>query len=109
MNVVCVYKSRVPGWFGATAITLYPFIFLGLAKADAVEILKHEIVHVRDVRALGWFRFYWKYVWEYVAWRLKGLDDDLAYRTISFEKKAYEISKDVVFTTAEKKELQLEA
>ncbi len=109
MNVVCVYNSKLPGWFGATAITLYPFLFFALSKESALssKTLAHEMVHVRQVRKLGWLRFYWKYVVEYFKWRLKGMDADLAYRTTSFEREAYDAQASVVFTDAEKKELEL--
>ncbi len=109
MNIVCRYSSWVPKKLGADAITLYPFVFFSMTKAAALKtmILHHEMVHVRQVRALGWLKFYWKYIWQYFAGRLKGLDEDLAYRTITFEREAYDAQATVVFTEAEKKELSL--
>lgn len=105
MNVRCVYSSKWPKRFGADAITLYPFILFDCTKEVALDsgILKHEVVHVRQVRTLGWFRFYASYVWQYLQLRLAGLDGATAYYALTYEKEAY--ANAIEFTDAEKKEL----
>lgn len=60
------------------AITIYPFIFYH--GIPTPEVRRHELVHVNQVLKLGWFKFYSKYLWE---WIRKG------YKNISFEKEAY--------------------
>lgn len=53
-------------------------------------LLRHELVHQEQIDRHGIPRFYFSYFREYVInlWRLRG--HYAAYRTISFEKEAYE-------------------
>ncbi len=68
MKVRFIFNSRIPPIFGAEAITLYPFVLVasGPAKALATGTIAHELVHVLQVRALGWFRFYAAYIAEHL-------------------------------------------
>lgn len=55
---------------------------------EALALLAHELVHVRQYRELGAWRFRLAYLREYLAGRLRGLGHDAAYRNISFEREA---------------------
>lgn len=58
-------------------------------KSDAgLVLLAHELVHVRQYRERGPFRFLWAYGREYLAGRWRGLSHQGAYRAISFEEEA---------------------
>lgn len=91
MRVRAIYKSRIPAWFGAAAITLYPFVLFGLTKehAHSLHVIHHECIHVRQVRKLGWLRFYASYVWEWARSILSGKSHMDAYNDISFENEAF--------------------
>ena len=76
------------------AITLGRRIYL---RADMTErppeklarLLRHELVHVRQVNRLGFFVFLWRYVTEFLRhfWRERNVTR--AYRLISFEVEAW--------------------
>lgn len=65
------------------------------ADADWLALLAHELVHVRQYRDLGTWRFRWAYLREYLAGRMRGLGHDAAYRNISFERAAREVEEQV--------------
>ncbi len=82
-----VNNSKIPAMLGACAITLYPFILFD--GEPEPEIIYHEYVHVKQIQRLGWFKFYYSYIKEYVMLRLRGLSHIEAYYEISFEKEAF--------------------
>ncbi len=70
------------------AITLYPYVLF--SRDVTFRMLMHEWVHVRQVRRLGWLRFYASYVWEFLRRYVGGgFKYDKAYRAVSFEAEAY--------------------
>ncbi len=73
------------------AITLGRRIYFAAhAAGEKVHrTLKHELVHVRQVRELGLFRFYWRYISEWIRNLRAGMPASEAYRKISFEVEAY--------------------
>jgi muconolactone delta-isomerase len=75
------------------AITLGRRIWIAreLPPAEMEVLLRHEMVHVRQMEQLGVPRFLWRYVGEYVRNRLRGMDHDAAYRAISFEREAFAV------------------
>ena len=74
-------------------ITLGRRIYLsaGIAARPPEEIarlVRHELVHVRQVARLGLPQFLWRYAAEYVGNLRGGLRGWEAYRNISFEREA---------------------
>ena len=65
------------------------------ADAETLALLAHELVHVRQYRELGAWRFRWAYLREYLAGRLAHLGHEGAYRNISFERAAREVEERV--------------
>ena len=59
--------------------------------ADALALLAHELVHVRQYRQLGAWHFRWAYLREYLSGRFRNLGHEAAYRNISFERAAREV------------------
>ena len=84
MRIREIFRSRLAGLLGVEAIVLYPFI---LYRSDKIQIglRRHEWQHVIQVRRDGVLKFYLKYLWEYVAGRLKGMSHHDAYENISYE------------------------
>ena len=70
------------------AITLGRRIFIAEGWASEA-LIRHELVHVRQMGELGVLRFLWRYVAEYVRNRRRGMTHDDAYRAISFEVEAF--------------------
>lgn len=92
MKVRHVYESFIPKRLGVIAITLYPFIFYSIDESRAREsgTYDHELVHVSQVRRVGWVSFYLSYLLFYFAFRLHGKNDYDAYMSIPWEVEAYE-------------------
>ena len=73
---------------GVIAITLGRRIYV--RKEIDERLLKHELVHVRQVNRLGLFRFVVQYAYEFIRNLIRERSFDRAYRAISFEREAYE-------------------
>lgn len=83
----------VPGGFRGYA-SRYRVYLAGAWQEDDGEflaLLAHELVHVRQYRELGPWRFRWAYLREYLAGRFRRLGHLDAYRNISFERAAREV------------------
>lgn len=83
------YNHIIPRLLKVGAITLYPWVLFA-QKRPSNRLIKHELIHVYQVREKGWLRFYLSYLWEYLLGRLRGLSHDDAYHAISYEVEAYE-------------------
>jgi hypothetical protein len=69
------------------AITLGRTIFLraGEITHKTNRLLRHELVHVRQVNQLGFLRFLWRYTTEFLRHFRHERNINRAYRKISFE------------------------
>ena len=82
----------------ASAMTLGDTIYVHRDKYDRLirgelrSLLAHELVHVGQFRKMGNVVFMARYLRDYVANRLIGLDHKVAYRAISVEAEAYDVS-----------------
>ncbi len=81
--------SLIAKLFRVDGIVLYPFVCFA-AKNPSDVLIHHEMIHVDQMKRVGVFRFYYLYLKEYCACRLKGMDHHRAYLSISFEVEAYE-------------------
>lgn len=101
------YKHWLPKFLKVGAITLYPYILIKRDKPDVpARLYKHEMVHVNQIRVLGWWKFYWTYLKHYFALRREGFTHDIAYRNIPFEIAAYK-TETYMLTPEERKELEI--
>lgn len=88
-----IVKYRFPWWLrpfllrGVAGVTLGRRVYIEGPNVEG--ILRHELVHVRQIQRLGMLRFYWSYAREYVSNRLSGMDSGEAYRRISLEEEAF--------------------
>jgi hypothetical protein len=86
-----------PRWLllprNVAAITLGRRIWVAreLPPAQMDALLRHELVHVRQMERLGVAVFLLRYVAEYVRNRVRGLGHDASYRAISFEREAFAV------------------
>jgi len=73
------------------AITLGRRIWIAreLPPAEMEILLRHEMVHVRQMEEIGVCVFLLRYVAQYVRNRFRGMSHDAAYRAISFEREAF--------------------
>lgn len=106
MKVVFRFNHWIPRLLNVNAITLYPYVLYSGSRESANDtIIRHEMVHVRQVRKLGWLRFYASYIAEYFRLRLRGHKHDGAYRQISFEQEAYRDQAHIALTEQERGEI----
>lgn len=90
-----IVRLRFPWWMrpfllrDVVGITLGRRIYLDGGRANVVRMLRHELVHVRQIQRMGVCRFYWSYVREYLGNRRRGLASAEAYRLISLEQEAF--------------------
>lgn len=84
-----IYNCRFLKPFGINAIVIYPFILYG-DREPLESIIRHELVHIQQIKRDGVGKFYAKYLFEYLMGRKKGLTHYEAYRNISYEREAFE-------------------
>lgn len=104
MKIITIFNSRFARLINVSAVTLYPFIFFADNKDTAIaqHIVSHEYIHVLQIRAIGWWKFYATYFWQYVRARFSGKNHNDAYNSIDYEIVAYafenttEVPKDFV-------------
>lgn len=88
-----------PRWLRAfmnrrvSAITLPWAVYLraevmGMPESALGRLMVHELVHARQWKELGFFRFTFRYLREYLVGRRRGLGHWGSYRAISFEQEA---------------------
>ena len=70
---------------GSAAITLGSLVIVRRAYAGDAQLLRHERVHVRQWRELGYLGFLRRYLGAYAAGRLRGYGHLAAYRRIPLE------------------------
>jgi hypothetical protein len=73
---------------GVAGMTLGRWILLRRGHERDGGLLAHELVHVRQWRELGGFRFLWRYLGAYCRGRLRGLGHRDAYAAIPLEQEA---------------------
>jgi hypothetical protein len=90
-------RAGYPRWLrlllprNVAAITLGRRIWIAreLPPGQLETLLRHELVHVRQMERLGIFVFAVRYLGEYVANRFRRMGHGAAYRAISFEREAF--------------------
>jgi len=73
---------------GADAITIGPLVSIRRGAAGDRRLLRHELEHVRQWRALGAAGFLRRYLGAYFRFRLRGYGHWGAYRRIPLEVEA---------------------
>lgn len=82
---------------GVRGVTLRRLVLADpqLLEGDPLRLARfviHELVHVRQFAELGYFRFMFRYIGEYLTGRLSGQDHQTAYLAISAEEEARELA-----------------
>ena len=87
--MIMVKNSKVAKALKVDGIVLYPFVLFSSPNPDQI-LIKHELIHVEQIKNFGFLCFYSTYFREYIRNRLKGQKHHQAYISISFEKEAYD-------------------
>ena len=91
MKARFIFNSRVPKWFGAVGVTLYPLVFIAtdIDTALRADIISHELVHVHQLEKQGWLKFHLFYFWAFLVAFVKTRSYSKAYYSITYEQEAY--------------------
>jgi hypothetical protein len=92
-----IVRRGFPRWLrpllmrNVIAITLGRRIWIAehVRDEDFASLVRHEMVHVRQMARLGLVRFLWRYINEYIRNRRRGMSHDDAYLAVSFEVEAF--------------------
>lgn len=82
-----VWLKRLDGTRGSNAVTLGPFVFLR-GKANP-EVLRHELIHVKQGRELLYLGFFIAYALQAVYRLIRTRSVRKAYRSLPFEVEAH--------------------
>ena len=105
MNIRVRFSHVIPRILGAQAIVLYPYVLFDSPMSNISGTnIRHEMIHVRQVRSMGWLKFYVSYLWEYAKLRLK-MGAFTAYLNIPQEQEAYAKQDSMTLTESERSEL----
>lgn len=86
MKVIEVRGVRFMFW--AEGMTLYPFV-LYRPSVPSRELMRHESIHVEQVRRDGWIKFYATYLWDWAKGIIRYKSFGRAYLGIPYEIAAY--------------------
>ncbi|MBS3099389.1 hypothetical protein J4462_04205 [Candidatus Pacearchaeota archaeon] len=91
MRIIIKYSHWYPRLWGLKGIVYYPFVLIAVSKKEARKnnLLKHEWIHVKQIRRDGFLYFYFRYFFEFVVGFFRYWNVWKAYRNISYEKEAY--------------------
>lgn len=97
MKVKIIQNHWLPKKLNVTAITLYPRIYLSCDYETAInqDVINHEFIHVRQIRQLGWIKFYIVYLYNYITLYLKLKNQNDAYMHIPAEIEAYSLQASI--------------
>lgn len=99
------FNHWYPKLVGMGAVTIYPYILIADSAADAdIELLRHEMIHVEQIRKMGTAAFYFNYLKQMVTGFVRTGDFNTAYLKNEFEAEAYSRQTEP-FSEAEKVEL----
>lgn len=83
------YSHWLPKGLRVLALTIGETIYYDVTKGSVPPWLRnHELAHVKQYLVYGKCRFLFQYMIEYCVGRLKGLNHQDAYLSISFEVEA---------------------
>lgn len=75
-------------WRDVLALTIGRRVWISPRARDLERLIRHELVHVRQMEELGVMPFLWKYVIHYARNRRRGMRHHDAYLAIPFELEA---------------------
>ena len=76
-------------WRDVVALTIGRRVWISSRARDVEPLIRHELVHVRQMGEVGVTRFLWTYVRHYVRNRRRGMRHQEAYLAIPYEMEAF--------------------
>jgi len=94
----------LPEFLRCDACVLYPFVLFEKDRGHVPKTtIRHEIVHVRQTKEVGFWKFNLLYQFYFVRDLIRFRNLDKAYRENPYEKEAYQKQKWITLTSEEKK------
>lgn len=85
----------IPRSWKFLAITLFGFVFTADKRLIDKQVKNHELIHCQQQLEWLYIPFYILYIGEWLWYLAKYRDSDKAYRSISFEREAYDHEDDM--------------
>ena len=87
----------------ATAITFSKRIYFARGILDdlvnsgltGITLIAHELTHVRQYQEMGFLRFLYRYLRDYIQSRIEGKNHHSAYLNVSFEQEAFAYEQEI--------------
>ena len=76
-------------WRDVVALTIGRRVWISASARDLESLVRHELVHVRQMGDAGIARFLWTYLRQYVRNRRRGMRHHEAYLAIPYEVEAF--------------------
>ena len=76
-------------WRDVVALTIGRRVWISARARDVEPLIRHELVHVRQMAEVGVVRFLWTYVRHYLRNRRRGMGHHDAYLAIPYEVEAF--------------------
>ena len=106
MKPIVVRGNLVPTlmsvFIRASAVTIWPFIFIRTDVKDETRILQHEKIHIAQYQELWVLPFLFVYLWDFLVGLYKYKNARKAYQRIRFEQEAYGNDRNSVYLRARK-------
>jgi hypothetical protein len=86
-----IFDSSFARYLRVDGIVLYPFVFIATPKNQTnKQVIKHELIHVHQVRREGPIKFYAKYIYYIFQHYYKHGNFDEAFLHNEYEDEAYQ-------------------
>ena len=76
-------------WRDVVALTIGRRVWISARARDVEPLIRHELVHVRQMGEVGVVRFLWTYARHYLRNRRRGMSHHDAYLSIPYEVEAF--------------------
>jgi len=76
-------------WRDVVALTIGRRVWISPQARDVDSLIRHEMVHVRQMGEMGVLPFLWKYLLCYLRNRRRGMGHHAAYLAIPYEVEAF--------------------
>lgn len=96
-----IYNNIIP-FPGYKAINLFGILFVRKGYTVDDKTLNHEEIHTAQMKELLYIFFYFLYVFEFIVHLVRECKWHKAYRSISFEKEAYENESNMDYLSTRK-------
>ena len=87
-----IIENKIIPFGGYLAVNVFGFLFIKKGNKDKVKpnVINHESIHTKQMKELLWIGFY---LWYCVEWFVRLFQHGDEYKSISFEREAYDNEK----------------